>query len=160
MPRSAFHTQPLRTPLVLALMLALTLLAAGCSTTTEFDQVWDAAGSTPTPDDSITGQWVGQWQNENGGHSGKMRAVITRLDDTHYLAQYHAKYGGMFTFESVVPLRIEQTEAQRVEFSGEANLGSMAGGLYEYTGHATPDEFISDYTSRGNTGTYELTRPE
>jgi hypothetical protein len=160
MPRPLSQTIQQRIRLAPAL-LVLTTLVGGCSSTTEFEQVWEAAAVSQPPEDAITGRWTGTWQNEGNGHSGPMRAVITRLDENYYLAHYDARYGGMFTFEHVVPLRVAPTDdGDRVEFSGEADLGRMAGGVYEYTGHATPGQFISDYMSEGNTGTYRLSRPD
>ena len=43
-------------------------------------------------------------------------------------------------------------------FSGGSNLGALAGGAYEYHGHATSDAFVSAYKSAKDHGEFRLTR--
>ena len=44
-------------------------------------------------------------------------------------------------------------------FSGEADLGYLAGGVYHYDGHADGTNFFSNYSSKYDHGTFQMTRP-
>ena len=140
----------------LGMIVGAAMTLAGCS---GFDRAWKAAEERPTPEDAITGRWVGTWQSEVNDHSGKLRAIITKQDENTYLARYHATYAGWLTFETKARLRGEPTGENRVELRGEEDLGWLAGGVYEYDGHATPEEFYSTYKSKHDHGTYTMMRP-
>ena len=140
----------------MGMVIGALMTLARCS---GFDRAWKAAGERPTPENAITGRWAGTWQSETSDHSGKLRAMITEQDENTYLARYHATYAGWLTFETKARLRGEQTGEGRVEFRGEEDLGWLAGGVYEYKGHATPEEFFSTYRSKHDHGTYTMTRP-
>ena len=45
-------------------------------------------------------------------------------------------------------------------FSGEENLGLLAGGRHAYRGKATADQLFITYESARDRGTLELERPE
>jgi hypothetical protein len=74
-------------------------------------------------------------------------------------AQFHAKYHGILSFGYTVPLKVEKTN-DSFQFSGEADLGSMAGGMYQYKGHADPTNFFSNYSSKDDHGTFQMSRPD
>ena len=140
----------------MCLLVLIGLGATGCSS---FESDWNAAAVTPDPTNDITGRWTGTWQNENNDHSGPMRAIITRIDDTHVRAQYRAVWADVIPFESEVVLTTER-RGEAYHFSGESHLDSaVGGGLYLYEGHATQSEFFSTYDSESNDGTYTMERP-
>lgn len=139
----------------LGMALGAVMALAGCS---GFDRAWEEAAESPPPRDAITGRWSGTWQSEANDHAGDLRAIITRKDDGNYLARYHATYAGFLTFETEANLTGRRT-GDRVELEGEEDLGWLAGGVYQYQGHATPTEFFSTYESKHDHGTYRMTRP-
>jgi hypothetical protein len=139
------------------LLMALLTFTSGC---TSFHKRWDEASKTPPPASGIEGRWEGTWQSEKNGHNGPLRCIISRQGENLFEAHYYAKYkwGFTFSFAYTAPLRTARYQ-QEYRFVGEADLGWYAGGLYQYTGQATPDRFFSTYTSKHDHGTFTLSRP-
>jgi hypothetical protein len=167
-------------PAVVALVAALLAGAAagGCA----FDRNWKrlraadraaaAAASTgttaPSPDraaaDRLAGRWEGTWKSERNNHSGKLRAIITPLDDTSYRAAYDATYLGLLRFGYSMKLTVQPNEAgssdaSAVRFQGSEDLGWLAGGVYRYDGAADGQSFESTYQSKYDHGRFRMTRP-
>jgi hypothetical protein len=140
----------------LAVIVCLTALLAGCSS---FERDWKAAAETPAPADAITGRWTGTWQSDANKHHGQLRAIITPIDADTYRARYHATWGAWLGGEYTTDLQVTGRNGQRVEFKASKDLGWLYGGEYHMTGYATPGEFLSDYKSEGDHGTYTLKRP-
>ena len=138
-----------------ALALPL-LLAAGC---TSFSHDWNKAAKDPAPPIDLQGRWEGTWKSDVNGHNDKLRCVITRQGETNYLARFHAKYGKALGFGYKVHLNVLEKDGA-IAFSGDANLGWLAGGLYHYEGHADLTNFVSSYNSKHDHGTFHMTRPQ
>jgi hypothetical protein len=132
------------------------LLAGGCST---FNRDWRAAGKQPIPPDAITGRWEGAWKSDASGHTGKLRGLVSKVDETHYRVNFRAAYRHFLHFSYAVPLAVDQGDGVW-HFSGEEDLGGLAGGVYRYEGQATPTNFFSTYRSQYDHGTFEMARPE
>ena len=137
------------------LPLVVLLLAGGCES---FDHDWKQAAGQPVPTDGLTGRWQGVWVSETTGHTDQLRALIDRENDGTYRAQFHAKYHTVMSFGYTVPLKVEKT-GDDFKFTGEADLGWMAGGLYHYTGWADATNFSATYTSKDDHGTFQMGRP-
>ena len=140
----------------LTLLFTVLLIAGGCSS---FNREWNKAGELPPPSDDMTGRWQGTWKSEASGHTDKLRCIVTRGESGFYQAQFHAKYHGILSFGYTVPLKVEKTN-DTFQYSGEADLGSMAGGTYQYKGHANATTFFSTYSSKDDHGTFQMSRPE
>ena len=134
--------------------LALVLLC-GCST---FNRDWKRAAQQPATPASIEGLWEGKWLSDVNGHTGRLRCLLSRESDSRYQARFRATYWKVFRFSYTVPLQFEQRDAWH--FTGEENLGKLAGGVYRYEGHATPTNFFSTYHSKYDHGTFQMRRPE
>jgi hypothetical protein len=132
------------------------MLLAGCSS---FHREWRAAAKAPPPGDDIFGRWEGRWQSEPTGHSGRLRCLISKEREHEYIARFHATYWRVLSFGYTVPLEVQREDGTH-QFSGHADLGRLAGGVYTYDGHATPARFFSIYNSEKDHGTFEMTRPE
>jgi len=141
----------------LASLVAIALLFCGCST---FNRDWKAAANTPPPADDIQGRWEGTWQSDVTGHKNALRCLMTKTDDGQYSARFHAKYkkGITISFGYTAPLMVTK-EGGNFQFTGEADLGWYAGGVYRYEGHATPTNFFSTYGCKYDDGTFNMTRP-
>lgn len=146
---------PGRWPLHLSILL-LALLGSGCS---PFHGAWRAAGKQATPADDVVGRWQGSWKSDPSGHTDKLRCLVTKLDDTRYQAWFHAKYHTIFSFAYKVELRVEKL-TNEFQFNGSADLGTLAGGVYNYDGHANGTNFFSTYNSKYDHGTFQMTRPK
>ena len=138
-----------------AAVLALVAAAAGCST---FDDDWKAAQGFAV---GIEGRWEGTWSSDANGHTGGLRCLVTRRPDQGFDARYHATYSGCcgtVSFEYTVPMTV-QDDPDGWRLRGSADLGWIAGGVYEYDGLATLRRFFCNYQSSGDHGIFSLERP-
>jgi hypothetical protein len=140
---------------LLILSFTATILT-GCSS---FNRGWKrAAAAEAVPQDGILGRWEGSWRSEVNGHNGRLRCLVTRVNDTTYDARYHAKYKKIFSFGYSVPLQVEKANTA-YRFKGEADLGKLAGGVYQYDGTANSTNFTSTYLSKYDHGYFQMQRP-
>lgn len=140
----------------LVVLAGLSLLA-GCSS---YEAKWQAAAERPAPAASIEGRWEGTWTSDADGHAGGLRCIITRTGPDAYQADYHATYGNIFQFGYSMPLRVDRRDDRQFVFDGTADLGLLAGGDYRYEGQADPGEFVCEYRSKYDFGTFRMRRPE
>jgi L,D-peptidoglycan transpeptidase YkuD (ErfK/YbiS/YcfS/YnhG family) len=127
-------------------------LAGGC---TSFDHDWEKAGHQPAPPGGLQGRWDGTWLSDANGHDGRLRCIVTQKDDGSYRARFHAIYRKVIGFGYTVPLKVEETNAT-FHFTGEANLGWWAGGVYTYEGQAGQTNFFSTYSCKYDHGTFQM----
>lgn len=93
------------------------------------------------------------------GHTGKLRCLLSAEDDNRYRAHFRATYWKVFRFGYAVSLQFEQRDGGW-RFTGEEDLGKLAGGVYRYEGQATPTNFFSTYRSKHDHGTFQMERPK
>lgn len=132
------------------------LLVTGCSS---FNREWKAAAVVPSSPGSIEGAWDGTWLSGHNAHTGRLRAIITKLNDDEYYARFHATYMRVLTFGQAVNLQVKQ-DGTNFTFSGVADLGKTYGGVYTYEGNSSPEGFYSTYKCSIDHGTFRMTRPE
>jgi hypothetical protein len=137
------------------LSLAVIPLLAGCSS---FNREWKSALKEPMPTEGLAGPWEGHWVSDASGHNDRLRCVIKEDSTNRYQADFHANYKSVFHFGYTVPLEVRQNGGT-FEFSGEADLGKLAGGVYKYEGNATGTNFFSTYSSKYDHGKFEMSRP-
>lgn len=135
-----------------ALTLALLITCVGCS---RFDADWKALEGVET--EGITGRWVGRWESKTSGHSGDLKAIVTRIDERTYETWYKATWGKALTNDyRVVMLTVR--DGDKLRFTGTKDMGGMFG-VFQYRGWATPEAYYSTYTSNDDQGTFHMTRP-
>jgi len=138
------------------LTLAMTaLLLCSCSS---FNRAWKQAGTATSPADSIEGRWDGRWVSAKNGHSGSLRCLIAKNEDGLYTARFRATYMKILRFSYTIPLAVIRSN-EVWYFRSEADLGAMAGGVYEYEGMTTSTHFHSTYTSKYDHGDFQMSRP-
>ncbi|MBL9168303.1 MAG: hypothetical protein JNN07_11225 [Verrucomicrobiales bacterium] len=133
----------------------LLILGSGCSS---FNRHWKEAAQNPSSSPGLVGAWDGTWVSEASGHQGRLRCLIQQQSATHYQAWFRANYARIFNVGYKVSLQVRSTEDRQV-FQGEANLGSLVGGVYTYEGYATATNLFSTYRCRIDHGRFELNRP-
>ena len=141
--------------LIPALLIAS--LGLGCSA---FDRDWKKAASQPQA--GIEGRWIGQWKSKQNQHHGVLRCLIDKKEDNLYETRFHAKYKlGILTlgYSYTMEMTIAQDGAE-YQFTGEADLGKLAGGVYQYNGSGTTNQLIINFRSPKDRGTFRLQRPE
>lgn len=140
-----------------ALVIGL-LLLQGCSS---FERDWKtiatgAAIEGRATTGAMNGRWAGTWES-GGNHGGGLRCIITTDDEGVVRAHYKAEYGNIFRFEYTLPM-VVTVDGETCHFTGEADLGFLAGGRYTYEGTVIGDAFTSSYDSRVYTGTFDMQR--
>jgi hypothetical protein len=114
------------------------------------------------PADAVSGCWKGGWQSKTNFHRGGLRCIIAKptasVDQkpaaNAYEARFRATYRGVIPFEYVMPMTVSNNADGSIAFTGEADLGKAAGGVYKYTGTIRDDQFISNYGSRYDDGIF------
>jgi hypothetical protein len=144
----------MRSPLAI-LRDATHLLAPLTANCRRFHERWAAAAGARPP----SGCWRGMWRSEASGHRGPLRSVIEPIDAGLWQASFHAGYARVF--RACYATRLSVTgEGGRWRFKGSADLGLLAGGVYEYDGEATANTFHARYRNRYDHGLFELQRVE
>ena len=152
-------TRPLPRPTALAatalLLGGLLSISGGCS----FDRKWNRLAAAPAEANYLSGRWAGTWKSERNNHSGKLRAIITPVDDVTYRADFDARYMGILRFGYSMNLAARR-DGDVIRFQGEENLGWLAGGVYRYDGTTDGQAFDCTYESKHDHGRFEMTRPQ
>jgi hypothetical protein len=104
----------------------------------------------------LAGCWKGCWRSDCTGHEGKLRATITRVDDTHYCANFSGDFWRIFPFRYSVLLTVDQ-QGDTLKLSGSKDLGPLIG-TFSFDGSVTSDEFRATYISRRDRGEFNMTR--
>ena len=127
-------------------------LTANCRT---FQERWDAAiGLGP---EGISGCWEGEWISAASGHRGRLFCVLIPVAPALWRMYFRAEYAKVFRACYSTDFSVTH-ETDRWTFSGGSDLGVLAGGAYEYNGHATLLELISSYRSARDHGEFRLKR--
>ncbi len=147
-----------RTQFRFGLGLLCLCLLAGCS----FDREWRQWDGYAHPADDITGRWEGRWHSEPTGHSGRLQAIVTNIDDDQYHVQYRAHFALVPPFEWI-PFEFEtkaivERNGTNFHVEGQDDLGWLAGGVYNYSGQATSCEFGINYCADRDHGTFQMSR--
>ena len=146
--KSKHHLAPL------ALCASLFLLG-GCG---HFQREWREAGKAESPSSPVAGRWEGRWQSDSPGHGGNLKCVVTETAEHRYRAHFHATYKGILRFTYVAELHGGPSN-NVVFFSGTADLGKLAGGVYKYDGSADGTNYLSRYDSSYDKGSFKMARP-
>jgi hypothetical protein len=147
----SFGIRTFRKLSLLLFMPVVVLLGASCGS---FNREWRKAGRNPVAASGLDGRWEGQWISDVNGHHGKLRCIVNKEGDI-YQARFHAKYKKILSFGYTVPLKAEASDND-YKFSGEADLGSLAGGIYHYEGNADATNFFSTYSSKYDHGKFQM----
>jgi hypothetical protein len=138
-------------------LVASSLMAlSGCATST-FERDWKTAASYANAADDISGCWEGTWESHVNGHHGKLRAIVTRQGADTYYMQFKATFLGVVPFKFALPVYVTENGGVYA-LQGEADLGWLAGGVYTYSGEATPCDFVSSYCAKNDHGVFRMTR--
>ena len=144
----------------LALPILLLLgFASGCA----FDRNWRSLSRATVEEnpqtDLLAGRWEGKWISEQSGHQGKLRAIMRRKEDSSYRADFDAMFFAILRAGYGINLNVKPQGHSKVEFEGEEDLGSLAGGVYKYKGETDGQTFSATYTCSIDRGRFEMKRP-
>jgi len=121
----------------------------------------DAARALRTPAteaqaDLMAGNWEGSWASDSKPLEGKLTAVIARLEDGSYRAEFDAE-SPLGTNHSVCVFHISDRGAEW-KFEGKENLGLLKGGTYVYKGTVDGRHFVCTYDSTFDKGVFRMER--
>ena len=110
----------------------------------------------------ITGNWVGTWSSYNPARAttppkeqcAKLSAAIARKGEI-WEAVFEGDCGRPYKYTITMEGRLV---GGVVMFKGSADLGARDGGVYDWIGRASGDEFVGFYTSAGYTGVFSMSR--
>jgi len=136
------------------LLLPCLALLPGCAS---FQSAWAKASAKPIDANGVEGCWDGTWRSDVNGHQGSLRCIVSRRKDGVCDARFHAIYRKVIGFSYTVPLRTSETNGG-FYFTGTANLGWWAGGLYSYEGRVQQTNWFSTYSCKYDHGTFQMTR--
>ena len=149
----------IRGKLVQCLALALAALClSGCST--RFNRQWSAPTVTTASQSlpkSLSGRWEGSWLSGKNGHRGKLRCIITPLENNEYEFYYWATYWKLFRASYKINAQATEVDGKS-QISGERDLGRLFGGVYTHTGEAADSAISATYKCRIDHGTFELSK--
>lgn len=135
------------TAITISVLLAA-LMLAGCAHTRESSAAMDA----------VSGYYAGHWYGPNPEKAlGTLDCTITAKGEDAWDAHFVATFGEVGEYE--VPLEGKRTEG-KVLFGGAVDLGESEGGVFEWTGEIVDEVFNGEYTARGYTGTFKMTKTE
>lgn len=123
----------------------------------EWEEREERAASAPASDRGMAGLWRGEWISNATGHKGELRCIMTQLGAGRYSAFFHARYMRLLRVCYETEL-VGTVEDGIFRFSGEQDLGRLAGGVYRYEGEADASNFVSTYESRYDHGEFRLSR--
>src|SRR5262249_10893638 len=133
------------------------LLAAVFNDRSEFERCWKTYRVPTSGADPFEGQWVGEWQSEANGHRGELRCLLTHTEPEVWQARFHATYARVLRVCYSVLLKASGA-GETLRLKGEADLGMLAGGIYEYEGQLSAEMFNSKYRCKYDHGTFTLKR--
>jgi hypothetical protein len=117
-------------------------------------------GRGPAGPPDIVGKWTGVWSSYNPAQATTPpKEQCARLDAT--VAEKAGVYTATFEGDCGRPYKYTismkgQLAGSAVMFKGSADLGPKDGGVYDWIGRATTNEFIGFYTNAFSSGTFSL----
>ena len=141
------------------LSLLLLVPAAGLIGCSSFNREWRAARPSVAATPGLAGRWTGTWQSAVNGHQGKLRAILTPMDDGRIDARFRAGFWGIMAYSYRLTFDAESTAAGEWTFAGESDLGWLAGGRFRCAGTAFTNALRASYDSKRDRGTFTLARP-
>ena len=104
--------------------------------------------------DAVLGRWEGSWQNKGGEPNKLLADIAVGKDADAYDAIFTAHFGAVGKYK--VPLKGKR-DGDVVRFGGRYDLGD-AGGVFEWSGEISGDEFKGKYSSPADVGTFDMKR--
>lgn len=112
----------------------------------------------------VAGNWTGTWSiysPAQGAVPGKevcksLTANVVRKDAV-WEATFEGDCGRPYKYSIKMEGRLA---GNAVLFKGTVDLGPQDGGVYDWIGRATNNEFFGFYTSAASTGVFNLSRPK
>jgi len=135
------------------------IFTAGCST---YDKRFSAASRTPVKNGDLTGAYAGKWMSaSHPGGGGNLRCIMSQVNASDYLADFHATWHGFASEHTVVlhtkPAAHKKSGAR--DFEGTSKLHTPIGaGTYACKGCMDTRTMCACYDATYDRGTMKLMR--
>lgn len=143
------------------LAIGALLLLVGCGS---FNREWrETVDNRSVPATDFTGPWEGTWNSEATGHRGRLRAIITAVDDTIpgepglYEFYYQATWAAVLRGSFRTRFQVDRLNGERFRVEGEHPIGGY--GTYRQMATIGPESFEADYEAGFDRGHLTLERP-
>ena len=127
-------------------------LTANCR---DFQERWNEAAALGP--EGISGRWEGEWVSAVTGHRGRLGCVVNPVAPSLWRMHFRGEYSGFFRACYSTDFTVIWRE-DRWTFSGQSDLGLLAGGAYAYEGQATLETLVCSYQSARDHGEFRLKR--
>ncbi|HEX4131218.1 MAG TPA: hypothetical protein VHZ24_14355 [Pirellulales bacterium] len=154
--RQTFRSRYARVVSVLLLLGAVSAIV-GCTPFSNFRSQCECASCKYSGAADLSGCWEGTWCSQHSGHNGYLDAVITPCGGGKYHARFHATFFKFFSYEYETTLTAYAQDGV-YHFSGQKDLGRIAGGMYYYNGTTTACDFYATYCSSKDHGVFKMRR--
>jgi hypothetical protein len=116
----------------------------------------------------VAGAWTGTWglysppkpgeppQSQKPTQEARLDCKVLELTSGRWQATFEGECGRPYKFTIQMDGR---QSGDVVLFQGTADLGEKDGGVYDWIGRATEEEFVGFYTSQKHVGHFRLARP-
>jgi hypothetical protein len=138
---------------------------------TELRVTFSVVAKTPdqaTASPRVTGDWVGTWSQYSPPKEGeppapakytkdqmRLDCTVVELRDGKWQATFEGECGRPYKYTVQM---LGRQAGDVVMFTGTADLGEKDGGVYDWIGRTTEDEFVGFFTSQKYTGHFRLAR--
>lgn len=112
---------------------------------------------SPVEAQDAAGFWRGTWTDTNTGHTGPLKATITRCDDTHYRAVFTGRFFGVVPFRFAATLTVVGVEGDTLLLAGTERVGLLFG-TFTYQARVTSDCFVADFCASRYQGRFVMQR--
>ena len=137
-----------------------TLIVGLAAVAAHAQQQGQRRGRGPQGPPDIVGQWTGTWSYFNPAQETaqpkelckKLDAAIVRNGET-WVATFEGDCGRPYKYKITMDGRLV---GGAVMFKGTVDLGAQDGGVFDWVGRATGNEFIGFYTSAQATGFFNM----
>ena len=114
------------------------------------------AAGAPLSAGELDGRWRGRWTDDVRGHDGPLRGRFRATRDGNYRAVFTGTFYKVIPFVFATKLNVVEQSGDRVVFAGTSRVGGF--GRFTYHALAEGNQFNAQYSSRGWTGGFHLTR--
>jgi hypothetical protein len=138
-----------------AVVVALGALVITSCSSPRYERTWQT--TRLAKDMSPLGCWEGTWRSETNGHQGKLRCLVTRMDQG-YQFHYQARWGYFFTGEFKIVCPVEPSSPGVWKVRGSKDLGTSFGGTFSHEATISQTTLEARYSAALDHGVMQLQR--
>jgi hypothetical protein len=135
------------------------LLAAVFNNRSQFERAWRAYAPGANGLQKVYGRWQGEWVSEATRHHGELKCLLSKSSVEDLEATFLAGFWRFLRVGYGVRLR-GTASGEGFRIKGESDLGTLAGGIYQYEGEVNSTEFNCNYRCKYDHGAFRMKRAD